>query len=302
MKTEFRCPVPGQLVDINGHEMHVFSQGQGEKTLVFIAIPGAAMCPTLDFKPLWSLLVDKHRIVVIEKSGLGWSEPTENPRDLDTVLDESKQALKHVGIDPPYYLVPNSMAGLVAIYWVQKHPSEVKAIIGLDSGVPDLYGVVKPPPMFLLKAIAFLSRLSIRSTSDYEMMTLCKKLLPSFQSASLSDHDRQVYIAYLRGGSTFTTTVHNEGKAIRESINYMKKIKEYPLPLDLPIYFFISNGKDKSFRFIRIKPKVWRRLLKAFVSEFKNGKYLELDCKHWVHAYEPETIAREINLFVGGII
>lgn len=44
----------------------IFLEGNGEKTLVFMAGSGTG-CPTLDFKPLWSLLTKRHRIVVIEK-------------------------------------------------------------------------------------------------------------------------------------------------------------------------------------------------------------------------------------------
>lgn len=66
MKKELLHSVPGKLVNVNGHEMHVFWEGNGGKTLVFMAGSGTC-CPTLDFKPLWSLLTKRHRIVVIEK-------------------------------------------------------------------------------------------------------------------------------------------------------------------------------------------------------------------------------------------
>ena len=287
-------PAPGKLVSVNGHDMHVFSEGQGEKTFVFMA-GGGTSCPALDFKPLWSLLSDKHKIVVVEKAGYGWSELARDSRDLDTILYESREALQLAGVNPPYYLVPHSMSGLEAIYWAQKYPSEVKAIIGLDPGIPDMYDVMKTPPMFVFHIIAFFTRLGVSTQKPSALFATCEKHLPSFQSTALTDDDRAMYVEIFRR-STFTSDMLNEIKNIRE---YVKKPRQNPLPFDLPVYFFISNGEGMHGN--GIKPEDWVKLQKNFLSNFKNVKYLELSCGHYVHSYEPAKIADEINAFVDGI-
>ena len=40
---------PGRMVDVAGHKMHVYSVGEGDKTLVLMAASGT-VCPSLDFK------------------------------------------------------------------------------------------------------------------------------------------------------------------------------------------------------------------------------------------------------------
>ena len=60
----------GQMVEVDGNEMFIYSEGEGDHTIVFMSGYGTPE-PILDFKPLWSKLSDDYRIVVIEKFGYG---------------------------------------------------------------------------------------------------------------------------------------------------------------------------------------------------------------------------------------
>jgi len=128
----------GQLVEVNGHKMHVYTEGNGEETLVFMS-GGGTSSPVLDFKSLYSLLSDKYRIIVIEKAGYGFSEITDTDRHIDTILSETREALLKSGVEGPYILFPHSMSGIEALNWAQVYPDEIKAIIGLDMAVPSAY-------------------------------------------------------------------------------------------------------------------------------------------------------------------
>lgn len=66
----------GKKVEINGHQMHVYVEGNGEETLVFMS-GGGTSSPVLDFKSLYSLLSDNYRVVVVEKAGYGFSDMTD---------------------------------------------------------------------------------------------------------------------------------------------------------------------------------------------------------------------------------
>ena len=136
----------GELVEVKGHNMSIYTEGEGDKTLVFLS--GSGTCsPILDFRSLYSLLSNefKHRlpneykIVVVEKFGYGFSDDVDETRDIDTILGETRMALNKAGIRGPYVLCPHSMSGLEALYWAQRYPEEVEAIIGLDMAVPEYY-------------------------------------------------------------------------------------------------------------------------------------------------------------------
>lgn len=73
MKKEIAStPPPGKMVDVEGHAMHIYAEGDGEQTIVFLSGAGTS-APMLDFKPLWSALSPKYSIADVEKAGYGWS-------------------------------------------------------------------------------------------------------------------------------------------------------------------------------------------------------------------------------------
>jgi uncharacterized protein YxeA len=48
------CKPLGELVNVNGHKMSVYTEGEGDTTLVFLS-GGGTCSPILDFKSLYSL-------------------------------------------------------------------------------------------------------------------------------------------------------------------------------------------------------------------------------------------------------
>ena len=74
-EAEFRTPL-GQMVEVDGHHMSVYTEGRGEKTLVFLS-GGGTCSPILDFKSLYSLLSGDYKIAVVEKFGYGFSDVVE---------------------------------------------------------------------------------------------------------------------------------------------------------------------------------------------------------------------------------
>lgn len=106
----------GKMVEVNGHKIHVYTEGHSDETLVFMS--GMGTCsPVLDFKSLYSLLSDEYKIVVVEKTGYGFSEIADVDRDIDTVLKETREALSKAGLRAPYILFPHSVSGIEALYW-----------------------------------------------------------------------------------------------------------------------------------------------------------------------------------------
>lgn len=136
-ESELRSPL-GKIVEVDGHNMSVYTEGEGETTLVFMS-GGGTCSPILDFKSLWSLLSNDYKIAVVEKFGYGFSDVVDKSRDIDSVLEDTRAALNAAGLTAPYILCPHSMSGLEVLYWTQKYPDEVSAIIGLDMAVPQYY-------------------------------------------------------------------------------------------------------------------------------------------------------------------
>jgi len=282
-----KYPPPGKLFRVNNHNLHVYRAGQGDITLVFLDGHGTC-CPIIDFKPLWMRLKDDYKILIVERAGYGWSEASDSPRDIDTILAETRKALELAGEKGPYVLVSHSMSSLEAMYWSQEYPDEVKAIIGIDPLVPDFvenYLVI--PPKIKLSFMYFISRIGLsRFISGNEV----ENFLPLIKSNDLSAEDKQALLA-LFYKSSYTKNMLNEIDYLTENA---KKVKANNIPVNTPMYFFISDGKE-------VTDADWRGLLSDYVSQTEYGKYKFLDSGHYIHNQQPEIIADEINSFLKNV-
>lgn len=271
----------GELVEVNGHNMSVYTEGSGDKTLVFMS-GGGTCSPILDFKSLYSLLSNEYKIAVVEKFGYGFSDVVDEARDIDTILSETRMALEKADVKGPYVLCPHSMSGLEALYWAQKYPEEVEAIVGLDMAVPGYYDEMNISlPMLKL--------------GEYGVALGITRWIPGLAESdaikygTLSDKEKEIYrtLFYQR---TATVTMINEAKVVKDNANAVKK---NGIP-QVPMLLFISDGSGGT-GFTKEK---WRSIPKEYISGSDNASYIELDCPHYVHDYEFEEISKEIRNFI----
>lgn len=282
LKKEDSAFVPiGHQVEVNGHLMNVYSEGTGEKTIVFMS--GAGTCsPVLDFKSLYSLLSKQYRVVVVEKAGYGFSEDSDVARDISTVLSETRRALSLASISAPFVLCPHSMSGIEALYWAQQYPKEITAIIGLDMSVPAAYKDMKIN-IPLMRLGAFAANVGITrwipnlSESD------------AINYGTLTQKEKELYkvIFYRR---TATTAMVNEAQEIKRSAETVAAGKT----VSVPILIFSSNGSGGT----GFDKNTWRSFHEKFIDSVPNGKMIKLDCPHYVHDYEYEKIAEVTSSYL----
>jgi len=282
----------GELVEINGHNISVYTEGTGEKTLVFLQ-GGGMPSPILEAKSLFSLLSDDYRIVVIERPGYGFSDEVEGVPALDTILNGEREALSKLEIDGPYILIPHSASGIEAILWAQLYPEEVEAIIGLDMSVPAYYE--KMYDMDEMRAMKEDMEASVDSmVFMYRTFGLTRfqpidDLLDSFKTGTLTDEDKAVYkaLAYkIYPNKTMMTGM----LSLPED---MDLICSMPKP-DVPMLMFISNGEELGMD----SPETWIELQKEYISDKENGTYIQLDCGHSMHNIEYVRISEEIKAYL----
>lgn len=270
----------GEMVEVNGHQMHVYTEGRGDKTLVFMS-GGGTCSPTLDFKSLYSLLSDKYRIVVVEKAGYGFSDVVDIDRDIDNVLSETREALLKAKIRGPYILYPHSMAGIEALYWAQKYPDEVTAIIGLDMAVPESYEEYNINiPLIKLSAFAANAGITRWIPGIWES--------DAIKYGTLTDEEKELYKAvfYRR---TATKTMLNEVQQIKKNASI---VKENGVP-NVPILIFSSNGQGTGWN-----ENEWRIFHKNYIENIQGGEMVDLNCSHYVHDIEYKKIADETKKFI----
>ena len=271
----------GQIIDINENNISIYVEGSGSKTLVFLS-GGGTCSPILDFKSLYSLLSDEYRIVVIEKFGYGYSDIVDEDRNIQTILSETRLALNKAGIDGPYVLCPHSMSGIEALYWAQEYPDEIESIIGLDMAVPEYYENMK-------------INLPLMKLGQYAADLGITRLIPTLAESDAIKHgtltndekNRYRAIFYNR---TATVTMINEAKSVKDNARI---VAQNGVP-QVPMLLFISDGTGGT----GFDKETWRRIQEKYISEVESGKYIELDCPHYVHDYEYGRISEEIKSFL----
>ncbi|SEM36555.1 Pimeloyl-ACP methyl ester carboxylesterase [Butyrivibrio sp. ob235] len=267
----------GQMVDVDGHMMCVYEEGEGEHTLLFLSGSGTAS-PILDFRSLYSLLKDEYHIVVIEKFGYGFSDVVDDERSFDTILRQDREALETAGIEGPFVLCPHSLSGLESIMWAQDYPDEVEAIIGLDMVLPRTYDEFDFDGVFKFEKLAALAR---------KLGIVRFYYLDSSLPAALSKEEKELYRA-IACRKAVNIDVINEGLSITDAVS---EIDSKPKQ-DVPMIMFISDGKE-------VKGTNWVQNHYDYASDLSDAKVIELDCGHYVHNFMQDRIAEDIREFIG---
>lgn len=271
----------GNSVNVGGNNMNVCTEGEGDVTLVFMS-GGGTCSPVLDFKSLYALLTDRYKIAVVEKFGYGFSDVFDKDRNIDSVLEDTRAALTAAGVDAPYILCPHSMSGLEALYWAQKYPEEVTAIIGLDMAVPKYYDEMK-------------INIPIMRLASFAAQVGVTRFIPNISESdaikygALSEEEKELYRAvfYRR---TATVTMINECEAVKGNA---ETVESGGVP-QLPMLLFISDGSGGT----GFDKDTWRSIPKEYISQVRGGEYVELDCPHYVHDHEYAKISEDMAEFI----
>lgn len=273
----------GQMVEVDGHEMCVYTEGQGEHTVVFMSGSGTAS-PIYDFKTLWSRLTDEYRIVVIEKFGYGFSDVVDTERSFDTMLRQDREALSKLGIEGPFVLCPHSMSGIEALMWAQRYPDEVEAIVGLDMAVPEAYDVIDGSSGMIKVGLAL--NTAAREIGLFRLMGDDVLL----NTAELTDEEISTYRRLIYTKSC-NKTVQAEGDGTTEA---SAQVRNSPKP-GMPMLLYLSDGSGGT----GLDKNTWRGFTYSYTEGMDNAKVVELDCGHYVHDFEYERISREMKEFIG---
>ena len=266
-------PAPGTLVKVADDEAkaHVYAEGEGDATLVFMAGFGTSS-PFYDFKALFEQFTDDYRIAVVERAGYGWSDISSRDRDIETVLEETRLALERSGETPPYVLFPHSMAGIEALHWANIHPEEILTVIGLDPLVPEYRKQTNESPS-LSRPLTFLARSGLmRNQPD-----VCGDNVPAIRAGALSEEEAEIActIFFRR---TFTKDMWNEADALAGNSELVAAQEATAVPF----HAFISGEGEE----------LWVDVLTAHADN-RAGESFVLDAGHYVHVHEPERIAAE---------
>lgn len=264
----------GQEVSVNGKNMNVLIQGDGDETIVLLPGYGTA-APALDFKKLVDELSPFYKMVVVEPFGYGLSDGTDKERSVENIASELHTALQQLEVKR-YILMGHSIAGIYGMYYVNQYPDEVSAFVGIDSSVPNQPGIDAELPG---KTFEFLKKSGLQRL-------LLKVSGNPFANLDFDDETKeQMLLITLRGSNN--STVLNEMKHI--SSNF-KKAQQLTFPRSLPLLLFLQNDNQDV--------EGWTALHEEKAKGSAHGKAILMEGSHYLHHTKSKEIAENVRAFM----
>ncbi len=106
---------------------------------------------------------------------------------------------------------------------------------------------------------------------------------------TLSDMEKEIYKAVFCS-RTATVTMINETEWVKKNAEQVNNMGAAQLPMLL----FISDGSGGT----GFDKETWRKIPTEYISKVGGGKYIELDCPHYIHNYEYTIISENIIAFL----
>ena len=277
--------------DVFGTKLNVYTEGEGPVTIVFMSGSGVT-CPVLEYKPIYRRMSKKYRIAVIEKAGYGFSDGTDEPRTIENLVAADREALRKAGVEPPYVLAPHSYSGFEAVYWANTYPDEVKAVLSMDMGVPEL-AVEQSKEIGEDKRLAQLDKshkLLQKIAKDGFFAKLIKSKTENVSGLmtgnELTDEEKQVY-RRLFYKNIANREYYEESRLMTDNA---KKAADTGA-LKCPCCFFISDMKTLS------KNLSWRKSGLDFAEKCGGEVHLS-DKGHMMYAFIPDEMADTFDRFL----
>ncbi|QYR24059.1 alpha/beta hydrolase [Paenibacillus sp. sptzw28] len=276
----------GKLYEVNGRNMHLYTGGRGDTTVVLSSGWGTAN-PYVDFYPLYKGLESSVKYAVYDRFGYGFSDATSSKRDIDTIVAEIHELLTVSGQKPPYVFVGHSLGSLETIRYAQKYPDEVKGIVLVEGGSPEYYASRKPLTLIPLIQ-GFLVKSGVVRVL-YHFNGFAEGIADQRNGLRLLPEDLKELD---RVSTLMKTGNRNMIDEMRLSRDNAETILAGGKPLPVPItvltadYFgHLSNDK------------AWKEYEAQLPSWSNSGKQIiEPGTSHYLHHYRPDTVVKEILL------
>ena len=128
-----RYPHPGRLVDVGGHQLHIYCTGRGTPIVVLEA-PASGL--SASWSRVQAALAPTTRVCSYDRAGLGWSEQGDGPFDPGRVPLELQALLAGAGEKPPFVIAGSGLGAAFVRAFAVRFPSTVEAVVLLDAPGP----------------------------------------------------------------------------------------------------------------------------------------------------------------------
>ena len=276
-RDDARFPPPGRLLDVDGHRMHIFCQGQGSPTVVVEQGVGSQ---SLAWAPINEHMSAITTVCAYDRAGMGYSEPLDRPTPATEAVRRLHTLLERAGITDDIVLVGWSMGGIFAREYYRQFPGKVKGMVLVDSsheqqlerlGDPDV-GYVNP-----FRREQYLA--------PFGWIRLRGVIQERFANSPLPAPIRDRLIA-INLKSHMPRTMVLEGDGFRADLNANRSP---PNLGNIPL-IVLSEGKPNN-PFMQEHIQTWFQLQEELAHLSTNGRHIvATQSAHAIHRTEPDLI------------
>ncbi len=192
-------PPPGQLVAIDGRDMHLHCTGTGSPTVVLEA--GWLSHSSLQWVLVQPEISKTTRVCSYDRAGMLWSESIEEEPSAIQIVDRLHKLLETASESPPVIMVGHSMGGLIIMAYAHRYPDEVQGMVFVDSSHPEqderlasLYGEETEEESYLVDRLLTeigVTRLTLRNevNSYPNEAEAAQELLPQSIASGIRESD-----------------------------------------------------------------------------------------------------------------
>ena len=142
-----RFPHPGRLIDVGGHQLHLYCTGEGTPTVVLEA-------PATTMSAAWAWVqTDVARLTRVcsyDRAGLGWSEAGDAPFSPQAVAPELNALLEKGAERGPFMVAGAEFGAALATLYAARYPDTVDALVLVNPpGAFDKRPALEPSPRFV---------------------------------------------------------------------------------------------------------------------------------------------------------
>jgi pimeloyl-ACP methyl ester carboxylesterase len=131
--TDTHVAMPGRLINVDGHNMHLNCTGSGSPTVV-LQPGGGAMSSDMGW--ITPRVAAESRVCVYDRPGRGWSEPVDSAQDATAIAHGLHTLLQRANVPGPYVLAGHSFGGLYVLTYADLYPDEVAGMVVIDTTAP----------------------------------------------------------------------------------------------------------------------------------------------------------------------
>jgi pimeloyl-ACP methyl ester carboxylesterase len=129
---------PGQLIDVEGHRLHLYQMGAatGRPSVV---LEGGLPSTYLDWWKVQPEVAQFTQVCSYDRVGFGYSDTGRQGDTAQDLVEHLHALLAQSGVPAPYVLVGHSFGGLLVRLYATSYPQEVAGLVLVDSTHEDLY-------------------------------------------------------------------------------------------------------------------------------------------------------------------